>query len=238
MLMLIAGLCGGLYVNAQTQSISNPFQALESNPYLMPPTPDVAAFLNCGQHSVSQASGKVDITIPIYEIQTRELNFPISLSYIGGGVKVTDQASWAGLGWLLNAGGVVNHTVQGLPDKGWMPELPTAEEIREGNDYESLYKTIAPVNGGLNGTDKMRDRYDYSFGQGGGTFYMTSYEEYLQTPYTENKIKRLLNSAQTRTSGFVITDDKGISYYFEKPENSTVLSTSYNHSDLHTHALA
>ena len=238
MLILITGLYGGLSVNAQTQSISNPFQALESNPYLMPPTPDVAAFLNYGQYSVSQASGKVDITIPIYEIQTRELNFPITLSYIGGGIKVTDQASWAGLGWVLNAGGVVNHTVQGLPDKNWFSELPTADEIREDNDYSSLYKTIAPVNGGLNGTDKMRDRYDYSFGQGGGTFYITSYEEYLQTPYTENKIKRLLNSAKTRTVGFVITDDKGVSYHFEKPENSTVLSTSYNHSDYHTYALA
>ena len=171
MLILITGLYGGLSVNAQTQSISNPFQALESNPYLMPPTPDVAAFLNYGQYSVSQASGKVDISIPIYEIQTRDLNFPITLSYIGGGIKVTDQASWAGLGWVLNAGGVVNHTVQGLPDKNWFPELPTADEIREDHDHQSLYKTIAPVNGGLNGTDKMRDRYDYSFGQGGGTLY-------------------------------------------------------------------
>lgn len=61
MLILITGLYGGLSLNAQTQSISNPFQALESNPYLMPPTPDVAAFLNYGQYSVSQASGKVDI---------------------------------------------------------------------------------------------------------------------------------------------------------------------------------
>lgn len=139
---------------------------------------------------------------------------------------------------VLNAGGVVNHTVQGLPDKNWFPELPTADEIREYNDHSSLYRTIATDNGGLNGTDKMRDRYDYSFGQGGGTFYITFYEEYLQVPYTENKIKRLLNPSQTQTVGFVITDDKGISYYFEKPENSTVLSTSYNHSNSQTHPLS
>ena len=238
MLILITGLYGGLSVNAQTQSISNPFQALESNPYLMPPTPDVAAFLNYGQYSVSQASGKVDITIPIYEIQTRELNFPITLSYIGGGIKVTDQASWAGLGWVLNAGGVVNHTVQGLPDKNWFPELPTADEIREDKDYSSLNRTIASVNGGLSGVDKMRDRYDYSFGQGGGTFYITSYEEYLQVPYTENTIERLLNPSQTLTAGFVITNDKGVSYHFKHPENSTVYSKAYNHSTSKTQALA
>ena len=237
-LVFLACLYGHLSVYAQTQSISNSFQAMESNPYLMPPTPDAAAFLNYGQYSVSQASGKVDVTIPIYEIRTRELDFPITLSYIGGGIKVTDQASWAGLGWVLNAGGVVNHTVLGLPDKNWFPELPTADKMRNNNDYYSLNKTVAAENGGLDGTDKMRDRYDYSYGKGGGTFYITSYETYLQTPYTENRIKRLMNAAQTLTKGFVITDDKGVSYYFERPETSTVLSTSYNHTNYKTQPLA
>ena len=94
-----------LSLPAQTLAVGSTLLSTKNNPYLVPPTPEAAAVLNYGQYSVSQASGQVDVSIPIYEIRTRELTFPVSLSYIGGGVKVTDKASWAGLGWVLNAGG-------------------------------------------------------------------------------------------------------------------------------------
>ncbi len=215
----------GLRLPAQTLAVGSTLMSAENNPYLVPPTPEAAAFLNYGQYSVSQASGQVDVSIPIYEIRTRELTFPVSLSYIGGGVRVTDKASWAGLGWVLNAGGVVNLTVNGLPDKSMNPELPTATKIRADKDAASLNLTIAEKSNGLNGTDKMRDRYDYTMGKTGGSFYITGYNNYLQVPYTENRIRRLVNSTGKLTAGFVITDDSGTSYYYEQAETSTVVST-------------
>ncbi len=59
-----------------------------------------------------------DITIPLYEVKTRQHTVPITLSYHASGIKVTDVASWAGLGWSVNAGGFVGHKVKGLDD-GW-----------------------------------------------------------------------------------------------------------------------
>ncbi len=214
---------------AQTLAVGSTLLSAKNNPYLVPPTPEAAAFLNYGQYSVSQASGQVDVSIPIYEIRTRELTFPVSLSYIGGGVKVTDKASWAGLGWVLNAGGVVNLTINGLPDKGMNPELPTATKIRADKDAASLNLTVAEKSNGLNGTDRMRDRYDYTMGKTGGSFYIAGYNNYLQVPYTENHIRRLVNSTGKLTAGFVITDDSGTSYHYEQAEKSTVISTVYNH---------
>lgn len=218
-----------LSLPAQTLAVGSTLLSAKNNPYLVPPTPEAAAFLNYGQYSVSQASGQVDVSIPIYEIRTRELTFSVSLSYIGGGVKVTDKASWAGLGWVLNAGGVVNLTINGLPDKGMNPELPTATKIRADKDAASLNLTVAEKSNGLNDTDRMRDRYDYTMGKTGGSFYIAGYNNYLQVPYTENHIRRLVNSTGKLTAGFVITDDSGTSYHYEQAEKSTVISTVYNH---------
>lgn len=225
-------------VSAQTLPAGSILTSAESKPYTMPPTPEAATFMSHGNYSVSRASGTADVTIPIYEIKTAELTFPINLTYQGGGIKVTDKAGWVGLGWTLSASGVVNHTVLGLPDKGVYSELPTASEIRERNDATPLNCTVANTNGGLNGIDKMRDKYIYSFGSTGGSFYIISYESYLQVPYSENRIRRLLNQTGKLTAGFVITDDNGVSYWFEQPENSTMLSTTYNHTRLNMQALS
>lgn len=61
-------------------------------------------------------TGRVNIEIPIYVVKYGDVELPISIAYQGGGVRVTDECGAVGLGWTLNAGGVVNHIVRGMPD--------------------------------------------------------------------------------------------------------------------------
>lgn len=220
----------------QTQSLSTNYLYPERNPYLVPPGPEVASFLKYGEYPVSYSTGIPDISLPIYTIKTRELSLPITLTYLSGGIKVTDEASWVGLGWVLNAGGAINCSIQGMPDK-LKPELPSAEWIRQNDRYDILNKLVAATNGGLNGIDKMRDRYDYSFMDQKGTFYMMNADSILQAPYTTNAIRRLYSENKIVTKGFVITDANGTSYHFETPETATAYSTVHNHSNNSTHAL-
>ena len=85
-------------------------------PSVIPPSPNAAALMKFSDVPVSPYTGTADVTIPIYTIKLRGLDVPISISYHTGGVKLKEEASWVGLGWALNAGGMVSRTVMDLDD--------------------------------------------------------------------------------------------------------------------------
>lgn len=66
-------------------------------------------------------TGRTNINIPLFTIKHNDVEVPISLSYHGGGIKVDDECGLVGLGWTLNAGGVVNRIVRGMPDDLYGP---------------------------------------------------------------------------------------------------------------------
>ena len=84
----------------------------------IPRTPNAASLGKYVDIPVSYHTGVPNISIPIYTVQEGELSLPISLSYHSSGIKVNEVASWVGLGWSLNAGGVISRTVIGGRDEG------------------------------------------------------------------------------------------------------------------------
>ncbi len=82
----------------------------------VPQSPEAAAFQKYGSHPVSLYTGTPDIAVPLHTIKGREMAIPISLIYDASGIKVDQIATWVGLGWNLNAGGMVTRQVRGLPD--------------------------------------------------------------------------------------------------------------------------
>ncbi|MCK4662468.1 MAG: hypothetical protein KAT68_06365, partial [Bacteroidales bacterium] len=79
------------------------------------PSPNSSALCS-SVSSVNLYTGVPSINLPLYKLQTKEFSLPISLSYNASGIKVEQVASWVGLGWSLNAGGVVTRVVNGSPD--------------------------------------------------------------------------------------------------------------------------
>lgn len=82
------------------------------------PTPNAAALGKFGDIPVGLSTGIPSIGIPIYSYQNKEksLELSVGLNYHAGGHRVEDMASNCGLGWSLDAGGMVTRTVNGLPD--------------------------------------------------------------------------------------------------------------------------
>lgn len=83
---------------------------------IIPPAPEAANLGKYVETPVDLSSGQPSIGIPIYTLKGKEISVPVSLSYRSGGIKVEEMASWVGLGWTLNAGGVITRTVYGHPD--------------------------------------------------------------------------------------------------------------------------
>jgi len=84
---------------------------------ITPISPTAASFAKFGSTPVSLYTGIPNISIPIYTIKIRNFELPVSLNYHAGGVKVEDVPSWVGMGWTLNAGGVLNRQQNGINDE-------------------------------------------------------------------------------------------------------------------------
>ncbi len=82
----------------------------------IPNSPEAAAFVKYGDYNVSLYSGVPNIAVPIHTFQGRETDLSLSLTYDATGIKVEQLATWAGLGWNLNAGGRITRRANGLPD--------------------------------------------------------------------------------------------------------------------------
>ncbi len=102
-----------LAINILQGQITRPF----SNNQMFT-TPDVSAFQKYNLTDINLYNGKIDLSIPIYEINTGGIKVPISITYNSGGIKVDQISSNVGMGWNLNAGGSIIRNIKDLPDHG------------------------------------------------------------------------------------------------------------------------
>lgn len=87
-------------------------------PDIIPPSPEAVALGTYGTIPVGHYSGVPNINLPLYTVAYRDLQIPISVSYHASGIKVTQESSMVGLGWVLNAGGIISRTVVNEDDLG------------------------------------------------------------------------------------------------------------------------
>lgn len=209
-------------------------------PEIVPASPTAQTFMRYGEIPVNYSTGVPNIDIPIYTVKGKKLSVPISISYHASGIKVNDVASEVGLGWALNAGGMVSRSINDKRD-----ELNNS--YRAYNNSQDLLTAVAqdaPIlysncqcytniigfeqlfDTGLNGQDLMSDRYYYVLPSGvsGGFTYDYQYvnetdASIITMPYRPYKIERILgyNSYYNENiiEGFKITDDDGTVYIFD-----------------------
>ncbi|MEM8908268.1 MAG: hypothetical protein AAGD05_10520, partial [Bacteroidota bacterium] len=159
----------------------------ESTNQSIPNSPGVAAIEQYNLVNVDLHTGTPSINIPLYTVSNRELSLPISLSYHASGVKVQEVASWVGLGWSLNAGGVISRRVVGLPDdayeatwsdNGIQHLIPNAGYLYDQGFIHSLYPhpvsswAYSTIIGELRGNtkDSAPDIFNFSFAGYSGRF--------------------------------------------------------------------
>ncbi|MEM7574212.1 MAG: RHS repeat-associated core domain-containing protein [Bacteroidota bacterium] len=98
-----------------------PFTALaQEGPQIVsaPPSPNVASLGQYGDIPVGEFTGTASVQVPIHTVSSRAGSVPISLNYHSSGIRVSEEAGIAGLGWALSAGGVITRTIRGYDDFG------------------------------------------------------------------------------------------------------------------------
>ena len=88
----------------------------EECPQLIPQAPEAQAMTRAIDIPVGHYTGIPEISIPVYEINIGGFKMPVSISYHGGGISSDQEASAIGLGWTLNAGGMVTRTIRCTDD--------------------------------------------------------------------------------------------------------------------------
>ncbi|MGB0840445.1 MAG: hypothetical protein ACPGXL_09905, partial [Chitinophagales bacterium] len=148
---------------------------------VIPPGPNAASLGQFGQYEVSKFTGALNKTIPIHTLQGKGIQHNISLSYNGSGAKVEALPSWVGLGWNLNAGGVITRVVKGNPDsKGgalasyhkYYNEVPFAEQLQGMPDpHPDRYELYQAVESGE--IEIQPDEFQLNAGGLSATFIIT-----------------------------------------------------------------
>jgi hypothetical protein len=154
-----------------------------------PASPDAMGLARYANTPVSHYTGTVAINIPLTTIGGNEIAVPVGLSYNASGIKVADIAGSVGLGWSLQAGGMISRVVRGEPD-----------------DLTNGFCTP-------NRSDQEPDMYYYSFGGQSGKFVLDRNGNPILIPYQPIIIKPGICPA--RNNGmWEIIDANGIIYRF------------------------
>ena len=172
------------------------------------------------------SNGKPQVSIPIYTINEKDINFSLSLFYNSAGFKLNEESSEIGLGWGMS-GGSITRIVKDLPD----------DDLNVNQRYEDLdYKNLNYVLGygqyfddpcyssigtAFNYTanrmyynllDGKPDIYIYNFGKYSGRFLYVDGNAYV-FPYEDISIEKI-------NGNFYITTPDGNKYSFTSTESS------------------
>jgi hypothetical protein len=109
---------------------------------VIPPSPSVSGVQGFFEVPVSYYSGRYNISIPVWSVQSNIASFDISLDYATNGVRVDEIASVVGNGWVLNAGGSISRVIRGTPDED---NIKGAWKFLSENGFKSLYSSEAEL---------------------------------------------------------------------------------------------
>ena len=189
--------------------------------------PEAAGMLKALQYPVSPNTGVPEISIPLYEMKSRGIMLPLTLSYHAGGFKAREVAATTGLGWNLSANLQIVREVNGGDDfKRGLSEyagyyynkygvtdepFPDPSLTDTKHHYEILHGEI----------DSQPDRFYYNILGKSGSFVLSKTRNdrvFLPIPF--NGISITCSSVSDKSSAvtFKITDTDGTEYNFTLSE--------------------
>ncbi len=209
----------------------------QQNPYndVSIASPNAASLGKYADVPVNAHTGIPQVSIPIYTVKEGPLSIPISLSYYAGGMKVWETSSWVGMGWSLNAGGVITRSVQGAPDEKGTSNVDanTHGYLSDSGFYKYLWTDNIPTNTGLPSPDNVfsemqfwskfaegkrdgePDIFFFNFLNYSGRFYIRDDGKPVIQPEQDLRIQYQYSQTSAQSiQSFTITTPDGTKYEF------------------------
>lgn len=214
--------------------------------YAVTPSPGAAGLARSAAMPVNLSKGTVQINVPLCELEGYSMRLPVSLSYQTSGLKVNDVPSQVGLGWSLNAGGVITRVVRGRPDDDFTTDRQdNGVSLYTGYTGPNFYNTgtsvkvadsIASVSSNVNygpstkfvsGVwDSEPDVFYFNFNGFTGRFVLDQNKNAVLVPHQNLKINLIISRVNFSSATWNIMTPDGTSYIFGYGSPSE--STPYN----------
>jgi len=192
------------------QTITNTTDDFAKKTDFFPPAPNAAAITKAAVLGTTKNTGAVNVNIPVVQLNGKKLNVAVSLNYASSGIKVDELASRVGMGWSLNAGGVITRIIRGAPDE-YGTRVTLHAPITDNWASYNFMAGISNINGIGADNDPEPDLFNFSFGSYSGAFVLDSSMNAVQIPSSPLKIEKNFFSTDWN---FKITTPDGVRYYF------------------------
>lgn len=184
--------------------------------------PNAASLIKSVNYPVNEYNGTVDISVDVCTIKDGDIEIPLKLSYNSSGIKVSEEASWVGLGWSLSGSGIIVKQIMGEEDNYssyhsvntdyLFPSSPI-ERYAPATYYADTLYHYTVYRKAFEGVYKP-DIYSYNFGGYSGRFYidMRTEKAYQINPVTDIRFEKI--NISSGYENWKATTEDGASYYF------------------------
>lgn len=178
------------------------------------PSQQAQGYLDSKNVSVDYATGLFHYKVPLYTLKSGDFELPLSINYVGKGVRHGDLSGLIGYNWSLDVGGVVTRTIRGgIADEmhnGYIHQtfigLPTTEQIERVNKRE---------------IDGESDIFTAVFnGQSVNFIIKKENNKIVAEPLERTNVKIECEHTSFTINGWLITDENGDKFYFRQKERS------------------
>ncbi|WP_118975787.1 hypothetical protein [Taibaiella koreensis] len=224
LLAVCCGLFGLVKANAQAQ---DPSAKIERQ---IKPDPEAGNLGKYGNYNLNLSTGQVGITVPLFTLSGATIQYPISLNYDHKGIQVDERATSAGQNWVISLMGNISKTMNGWSDEKPSIGFNANYAAITGNNLPGTNYNPASFNdlyyrATVGFLDLQADNFTFSFnGRSGKFFFNPEDGQYYTIPYSKLKIEKI--PVPNDGDYFILTDEEGYRYTFDRKVKTSFESTS------------